>query len=295
MEAANNGPTFIHISDTHIGPKGTTAYDTDTPANLRAVAQRIAEMELEPAFFVFSGDLSNHGEPESYAYLAEILNEEFARFGVSILMGLGNHDARVAFRQVILGETTATDENEPYYYSRRIGDLRVLMLDSKIPGRVNGLLGGRQLAWLEHELAEPARGGDVLVVHHPCIPRGVPRPDDYLLLDAEALAEVLARQAQPSVLAILCGHSHVSTASTYGGVLHVAAPATAYLLDPSIRDGGRGIEGAGFNICTVRGGRLVVNPVILPGAQRELYRHSTTFSSDILEEDATAPALGGVA
>ena len=283
----NDAPIFIHISDTHVGPKGTVAYETDTPGNLRAVARRIAEMALAPAFFVLSGDLSNHGEPASYAHLAEILAEDFAPFGVPILLGLGNHDTRIAFRQVMLGQSTATDEEEPYYYSRRIGDLRVLMLDSKIPGRVHGRLGERQLAWLDQELADPAPGGDLLVMHHPCVPRGVPRPDDYLLLDADALAQVLARHTSHRVLAILCGHSHVSTASVFGGVLHVAAPATAYLLDPSIRTGGRGVEGAGFNICTVRGNRLVINPVVLPGVQRELYRHSTTFSA------VSAPVLSG--
>ena len=67
----------------------------------------------------------------------------------------------------------------------------------------------------------------------------------------------------------------------------MAAPATAYLLDPSIRDGGRGLEGAGFNLCTVRDGRLVVNPVVLPGPQRELYRHySTSFSTMTSAEPA---------
>jgi len=71
----------------------------------------------------------------------------------------------------------------------------------------------------------------------------------------------------------------VSTSSVFAGHLHVAAAATAYLLDPSIRDGGRAVEGVGFNICTVRDGRLVVNPVVLPSAQRELYRHYQTFSS----------------
>lgn len=74
-------------------------------------------------------------------------------------------------------------------------------------------------------------------------------------------------------LAILCGHSHVSTAALFAGTLHIAAPATAYLLDPSMRAGGRGLEGAAFNLCTVREQRLVVNPVFLPSLGRELYRH----------------------
>jgi 3',5'-cyclic AMP phosphodiesterase CpdA len=271
--------TFVHLSDTHIGPRESEPYGTDTAANLRAVAERVREMALEPAFFIFSGDLSDHGQPESYTHFGEIVAESFAPFGVPVLLGLGNHDARIPFRQVILGQTAADDETAPYFYSQRLGDLRVLMLDSKIPDRVHGRLGEQQLAWLAAELATPGPGGDLVVMHHPCVPRGVPRGDDYLLLDAADLADVLTRTAGAYVLALLCGHSHVSTTAVFAGHLHVAAAATAYVLDPSIRDGGRAVEGASFNICTVRDGRLIVNPVTLPGDQRELYRHSRTFTS----------------
>jgi 3',5'-cyclic AMP phosphodiesterase CpdA len=270
--------TFVHLSDTHIGPRETRPYGTDTAANLRAVADRVREMALEPAFFVFSGDLSDHGQPESYTHFGEIVAESFAPFGAPVLLGLGNHDTRIPFRQVILGQTAADDETAPYFYSQPIGDLRVLMLDSKIPDEVHGLLGEQQLAWLAAELATPAPGGDLVVLHHPCVPRGVPRADDYLLLDAADLADVLTRTASAHVLALLCGHSHVSTTAVFAGHLHVAAAATAYLLDPSIRDGGRAVEGAGFNICTVRDARVIVNPVTLPGGQRELYRHFRTFT-----------------
>lgn len=286
-----NETTFVHLSDTHVAPRGVAAYDTDTAANLRAVAARVQEMDLQPAAFIFSGDLSNRGEQESYAHLSEILDEAFAPLGVPVLLGLGNHDARVPFRQVILGEQDAADESAPYFYSQQVGDLRVLMLDSKIPDRVHGLLGEQQLAWLEAQLQHPVPGGDVVVLHHPCVPRGVPRPDDYLLLDRDELASVLQRTPH-NVLAILCGHSHVSTVSQFAGVLHVAAPATAYLLDPSIRDGGRGVEGAGFNLCTIRDSRLVVNPVILPGLQRELYRHYVSNLAAMPSHEAERAVAG---
>jgi 3',5'-cyclic AMP phosphodiesterase CpdA len=276
-----NATTFVHLSDTHIGPRDAQPYGTDTAANLRSTAKRIEEMALEPAFFVFSGDLSDKGLPESYEHFAQIIDEAFRPFGVPILLGIGNHDNRVAFRHVVLKQADANDEEEPYYFSQQIGDMRVLMLDSRIPSRVHGLLGERQRAWLREQLSSPAPGGDLVVVHHPCVPRGVPRPDDYLLEDAPALAEILDGPAGESVLAILCGHSHVSTTAVFAGHLHVAAAATAYLLDPTIRDGGRAVEGIGFNLCTVRDGRLVVNPVVMPGSQRELYRHYTTPVSSL--------------
>jgi Icc protein len=285
--------TFVHISDTHITPVGEIAYDTDTASNLRAVARRIREMALEPAAFIFSGDLSNHGEPDSYRQLAQIVEEEFTPMGAPVLLGLGNHDSRLPFRQIVLGQTDASDESIQHYYTEIVGDVRIIMLDSLEPGKVHGFLGAEQLAWLDAQLTEGAPGGCLVVLHHPSLPRGVPRPDDYLLRDRAEFGEVLARHT--NVLAVLCGHAHVPTFGLFAGTLHVAAPATAYQLDPSIRDGGRGLEGAGFNLCTVRDGRLMVNPVALPSAQRELYRHRKTFSSmsEATPNTAEAPASVG--
>src|SRR5262249_19241090 len=109
--------TVVHLSDTHIAPPGEIAYDTDTAENLRSVARRVREMALDPACFIVSGDLSNHGEPESYQHLARIVDEEFRPFGVPVLLGLGNHDSRLPFRRIVLGQTEATDERKPYYSS----------------------------------------------------------------------------------------------------------------------------------------------------------------------------------
>lgn len=283
--------TFVHISDTHIMPTGEIAYDTDTASNLRSVAQRIREMALEPAAFIFSGDLSNHGEPDSYRQLVQIIEEEFKPLGAPVLLGLGNHDSRLPFRQIVLGQADASDESIQHYYAELVHDVRVIMLDSLDPGKVHGFLGAEQLAWLDGQLAEGAPGGCLVVLHHPSLPRGVPRPDDYLLRDRAELGEVIGRYS--NVLAVLCGHAHVPTFGLFAGTLHVAAPATAYQLDPSIRDGGRGMEGSGFNLCTVRDGRLMVNPVSLPTMHRELYRHTRTFSSMSEAEPAAEPVTAG--
>jgi 3',5'-cyclic AMP phosphodiesterase CpdA len=263
-------PTFVHLTDTHIGPPDARPYGTDTAGNLRAVAERAAQMDLSPAAFVVSGDLADGDDPAAYRHLRAVLDEAFAPFDAPVLLAMGNHDRRSAFRPVFLDPHAGDDEAAPWYHSREVAGVRFVVLDSYLPGRVHGWLGDDQLAWLADELSRPAPLGHVVVIHHPSVPRGVPRLDDYLLLDREAFGAVLTRHRP---LAVLCGHSHVATAALFGGTLHVAAPATAYLLDPSIRAGGRAVEGAGFNLCTVREGRLVVNTVILPGAQRELYHH----------------------
>jgi 3',5'-cyclic AMP phosphodiesterase CpdA len=246
-------------------------------------------MQLDPVCFILSGDLTNEGDIESYEHLAELI-EEINAFGKPVLLGLGNHDNRVNFRRIVLRETEAEDEDVPYYYATQLDGLRILMLDSKVPGRHDGELDQQQLAWLAEHLETPSVGGDLVVVHHPSVPRGVPRPDDLLLRNADDLAAAIEGK---NVIAILAGHSHVSSVSSFRGNLHVTAPATAFLLDPSIRDGGRALVGAGFNICTVREGRLVVNPIILAGPQHEAFRYGA-FAAATQEPVAVGASEDGM-
>src|SRR5207244_6145260 len=108
----------------------------DTTANLRAVLAAVRGFGWRVDFYVLSGDLTRDGEAEAYARLKGLLAEIDA-FGVPVLLSLGNHDDRGAFRRIILGEAPG-DPTRPYYYSRRIGDLRVVMLDSLVPGEAHG-------------------------------------------------------------------------------------------------------------------------------------------------------------
>jgi 3',5'-cyclic AMP phosphodiesterase CpdA len=264
------GLTLVQLSDTHIGPPGEKPFGTDTAANLRAVVARVRAMRLQPACFIVSGDLSSDGSPASYRHFQAIVDAELAPFGVPVLLMLGNHDDRVAFRQVLLGEAPAS-VSQRYYYTASVGDLRVHLLDSHVPGEEWGELGLEQLAWLDQELSVPSAAGHVVVVHHPSVPRGLPSPDDSLLQDSDAFEDVLTRHHD--VAGVLCGHAHLSGFAAFAGTLHVVAPATAYLLDPSVQDGSRGYEGSGFNLCVVKSGRLTAHPVFLPGPQGELFRH----------------------
>ena len=253
--------SFIQLTDLHFPPRPEDRpYGADPVGNLRRVVARMREMAVHPCCILVSGDLTEDGRPASYRLVKTALAELRAVFGVPVLLGLGNHDRRIPFRQVILGEATAADEHERYYYSTRIGDLRILMLDSLIPGELHGELGSAQLAWLAEQLREPTPGGDLVVLHHPVLPRGLPRATDNILVDAEAFQEILQRHP---ILGVLAGHSHVVSAASFAGTLAITAPAVGSLFDPGKIDGIRMLDGTGFNLCTIRDGTLIVNPIIV--------------------------------
>ncbi len=260
---------FIHLSDLHVLPaEACGLWELDGARNLRAVLDAVREMDVTPAFFLITGDLADNGEPASYQRLLVIL-DEMESLGTPVLLGLGNHDHRVPFRQVVLRESDA-DEEQRYFYSRMIGDLRVIVLDSKVSGAVHGDLSPEQLEWLKEELSEPAPEGTVLALHHPPFRNGIPFLDDHTLRNADALRQLLVG-SDSDVLGILTGHTHVAGFSTFANVACVTAPGTAFLLDPSTQKGIRMLGGTGFNLVSLRQGTLTVSPVLLPGGRPEIY------------------------
>src|SRR5919202_2441570 len=88
---------FLHLSDTHI-VEGDGELQGSRPSRaLRATLGRVAGLPVAPAFCLITGDLAHDSGPAGYAFLRELLAPLEAR-GVPLLVGLGNHDDRRAFR-----------------------------------------------------------------------------------------------------------------------------------------------------------------------------------------------------
>ena len=253
--------TFLHLSDLHLAPPGQLVSGVDPMRQMQGVLARIQQLDVSPAFIVVSGDLSNDGSAESYEVVKGLL-AELGGEDTPVLLALGNHDDRATFRRVVL-EEDAADGQETYRYSQLIDGLRVIVLDSLIPTQDNGELGAAQLAWLEEELRAPAPRGNLIVLHHCCrlagpahyYPAFIPR-------DVAELEAVVARH-RGQVLGVLAGHSHQANAAPFGGTLYATAPAVLCQLDFFNGEQFTPIPGAGFNLCEIDDGQLVVHPELL--------------------------------
>ena len=179
------------------------------------------------------------------------------RDGTPVLLALGNHDDRATFRRVVLGEERADDPG-PYCYSRLIDGLRVIVLDSTIPGEAGGALGAAQLAWLEGEVQLPAPRGNLIVLHHPCRLAGpVHHYPAFIVREAAALEALVARH-HDRVVGVLAGHTHQANSAPFGGTLHATAPAVLRQLDFFAGEEYRPVPGAGFNLCQLDDRGLIV-------------------------------------
>jgi 3',5'-cyclic-AMP phosphodiesterase len=228
--------TLLQLSDLHVVGDGWLPGGVDALANARAALDRIEAAGTPVAALVLSGDLADTGDPAAYRALRALVEPAARRIGAPVVYAMGNHDDRAALRACLLDEAPTTG---PYDHVVLVGGLRLVVLDSTVPGRHHGELGPAQLTWLAAQLATPAPLGTVLVLHHPPVPTAVPA---MRAIDLRRPHELAAVVAGSDVRMILCGHTHHAGASALAGVPVWIAPATAHraeLLSPPGRARGR--------------------------------------------------------
>lgn len=222
--------TLAHFTDTHLLAGGAMlAGNIDTDARLVGALDRLTEtVEGQAApltAILVSGDVADKAEPEAYARAKELFTEAADRLGATVVWTPGNHDEREPFRQHLLDEQPASAPVDRVY---DIDGLRVIALDSTLPGYHHGGFDAGQADWLRSQLAARAPLGTVIVTHHPPIPY---RTDVMRLLefvDDESFAIAIA---DTDVRLVLSGHLHVVGGGTIGHVPVWVGGAISYVDD----------------------------------------------------------------
>jgi 3',5'-cyclic-AMP phosphodiesterase len=217
-----------HLSDPHLIGGGGLHYGViDNVDHLRRTLDRLAAVRPAPQALVFTGDLADRGEPEAYATLRSIVEPFAAELGAAVVWTMGNHDEREPFARGLFD----SDDAGPQDRVHEVDGLRIVALDTSVPGHHHGELTSDQLAWLADVLATPADHGTLLAMHHPPLPLPMLRAAELIELhDQQALADVVAGT---DVRGILAGHLHLSTWSTFAGVPVSVASASCYTSDPA--------------------------------------------------------------
>jgi Icc protein len=221
-----------HLSDTHFLGEGRRLYGkVETEKNLRQALEQLARLITKPEAIVFTGDLADLGEPDAYARLRAIVEPAAAAMGAQVIWVMGNHDERAPYSVGLFDEDATTDPRDRVY---DVNGLRVIAIDTSVPGYHHGELTDAQLAWLAGILDTPAPHGTILALHHPPVPTPLLWAMEMLELHGQdRLAKVLAGS---DVRAILGGHLHYSSHSTFAGIPVSVAAATCYTLALTAQD-----------------------------------------------------------
>jgi 3',5'-cyclic AMP phosphodiesterase CpdA len=224
---------LAQISDLHIKRPGALAYRrVDTAAYLMRCVDSLNALNPRPDAVVITGDLVDQGDPDQYAHLRSLL----APLAMPYYLLVGNHDARDALRDTFHDREELRTGGDFVQYAADIGPLRLIALDSMVPGQSAGLLCDTRLAWLADQL-DAARDKPVIVaLHHPPFVSGIGHMDELRLepASAEKLAALVARH--PNVERVMCGHVHRPMFVRFGGTIASAVPAPAHQVALDLRD-----------------------------------------------------------
>lgn len=238
---------LVQLSDLHIGANEN---GVDPVPHLEAVVEAVQALPNRSDAVLVSGDLTDDGAEEGYRLARELLG----RLEAPLYVLPGNHDDRSRLRAAF---GLPGEGDEPVRYSVGIGDLRLVVFDSNVPGQDPGRYEAEQLRWLDAELgAEPGRP-TLLALHHPPLATGIEEWDGINLEPGQLplLAEVVARH--PQLRAIVGGHLHRIAASTLAGVPVLAAPSTYLQARPDFEtEGVELVPHPGFALHVLREGEL---------------------------------------
>jgi Icc protein len=212
---------IVHLSDPHLCPPGTlyqSVLDT-TSRFAEALAQAAT---FAPDLLILSGDLTEHGDPDSYALARGPLGD----IPCPVLAIPGNHDDREGFRRGLsdlpkLVPLTAAGPLHAVFES----SIRIIGLDVTVPGDHHGQMTSAHAAWLDSILSTAPDRPTLIVMHQPPFVTGVGYVDEYRCFGEDLLAEVLSNH--PQVIRLLAGHVHRFTLTSFAGRPALTAPATA--------------------------------------------------------------------
>ena len=236
---------IAHISDTHLlGGNRKLFSKVDVKKNLSDLLERLRATGMTFDALVFTGDLADVAEPEAYRWIRHQVEPVAEELGAQIVWVMGNHDEREPFARELFGEESAGSPRDRVY---DINGLRVISLDSTVPGYHHGDLDDAQVEWLAAELATPAEHGTILALHHPPIRSHNPLVRMIELFHQDKLDKVIRGS---DVRSILGGHLHYSTFGTFAGIPVAVASATCYTVDMGMSkdflmtavDGGQSIQ-----------------------------------------------------
>lgn len=224
---------IAQISDCHVVEPGALFADRiDSAAGLRRTIETIGRLPVAPDLVLLTGDLVNDGTPAQYDHLVDLLGG----IDVPTLPLPGNHDDRQELRSRFPAALPAGAADEPLDLVYDVGPIRLIALDTTIPGRNDGDLTDGQLAWLDDELARAPGRPTIVAQHHPPVSSGIPWMDDSGGFAAgQREAEVLRRHDH--VEAVVSGHLHRSLQRRYAGSVSITCPSTAGALALALSGG----------------------------------------------------------
>lgn len=214
---------IAQLTDIHIGFDPEARPEELNRTRFRAALARVLETPNVPDLLVLSGDLTDHGDDDSFTAIAALLSD----VPCPILPLVGNHDTREGLLRAF--PDCPSDGGFVHYVVERDG-LAVICLDTLEPGRHGGAFCTARRDWLRARLERLVGRPAVIFMHHPPVVAGIdwmdPAPgEDWIVNFGDAVAG-----HEDHILAIHCGHLHRPLATRFRSIPLCVTPSVAPLV-----------------------------------------------------------------
>jgi 3',5'-cyclic-AMP phosphodiesterase len=216
---------IAQLSDLHVNEGGVFIGElVDANAMLAAAVEFLHGLEPRPDVVVATGDLTDDGRPEQYAVLRDLLGA--CEMPAYLLPG--NHDERAPLLDAFPDHSYLPRDGGPLSYAIDDHPVRIVAVDTTIPGRHDAALDAGARRWLEETLSARPDTPTLVCTHHPPFDTGVWWMDCVGLPgdDRRAFQETIRRH--PQVQRVVSGHIHRPVQTVWGSTIVSVAPSTAH-------------------------------------------------------------------
>jgi len=239
---------FVHLTDPHIAAGDEAVqFGTNTVCTFRSVLADLRSLTASPDFVLLTGDLVSNGLAESY----EVFRDTLKVLSSPVYLSLGNHDSRLAFRRVVLGDQHPSEQ--PYCYTFHAGGVTFFVLDSYLAGTSAGIVDRKQIEWLTAQL-HACKGAIAVCIHHHVMPTGLAWLDRLILRNGQELMQLLG--THPEVRMVFFGHVHRTFQGRFGATALIGTPSTCYQFGPCSESREISDEPPAYRIVTLEDGQL---------------------------------------
>lgn len=224
---------IVQITDPHLGPdKEYRLAGIQTISSFEVVLEDA--LEHAPDLLLITGDIVADPDPAAYRYFFAAMEAT----GVPMVWLPGNHDDAKMAESVI--------NSTRYEKSHDVGNWRLLLLDSMVPGTPNGCLGDDELVFFEKAMAENTQDHLLICLHHHPIKVGSDWIDQQLVADSEKFLQIV--ESTDRVRMVVWGHVHQVVEQMRGDVFFASAPSTCIQFKSNSRNFALSDEQPGYRI-----------------------------------------------
>lgn len=229
---------ILQITDTHLYAVPTaTLLKMNTHESFAAVLKALLENESDVDLVIATGDIAQDGTRSAYDHFLSSMRQ----LAAPVRWIPGNHDQGEVMQDAGY-ESGACNKVE------RLGNWKIILLDSSRANHVDGYLDHEELEFLAAELAQaesdPGIDHCLVTLHHNPVPGSSSWMRDIGLRNDREFIELL-REHQ-TVRCVVYGHIHQDLDFKIGDIRYFCTPSTCIQFKPEVIDFALDVRNPGY-------------------------------------------------